>query len=153
VRAALSAAGIALGIATMVSVLGVSNSSRSQLIAEIDALGTNLLTVTPGQSFSGQNTSLPSQSPAMVRRIGPVFSASAIGDVSANVYRSDRISAANTNAIAVYAAQPTLLGTLQGHVTHGRFLNDATSHFSAVVLGASAAQALGVDNADGTVQV
>ncbi|HWW52162.1 MAG TPA: ABC transporter permease, partial [Acidimicrobiales bacterium] len=99
-RAALSAAGIALGIATMVSVLGVSNSSRSQLIAEIDALGTNLLIVTPGQSFSGQNTSLPRQSPAMVRRIGPVLGASAIGDVNANVYRSDRISAANTNAIA-----------------------------------------------------
>jgi putative ABC transport system permease protein len=153
VRAALSAAGIALGIATMVSVLGVSNSSRSQLIAEIDALGTNLLTVTPGQSFSGQNTALPRRSPAMVRRIGPVLGASAIGDVNANVYRSDRISAANTNAIAVYAAQPTLLGTLQGRVAHGRFLNDATAHFSAVVLGASAAQALGVDDANGTVQI
>ena len=43
-RAVLSAAGIALGIATMVGVLGISNSSRAQLVAQIDALGTNLLT-------------------------------------------------------------------------------------------------------------
>ena len=153
VRAALSAAGIALGIATLVSVIGVSSSSRAQLIAEIDALGTNLLTVTPGQSFGGQGVTLPAPAPAMVRRIGPVLGSSAIGDVNANVYRSDRISAANTNAIAVYAAQPTLLRTLQGRVADGRFLNDATAHFPAVVLGASTAQALGVDNADGTVQV
>jgi putative ABC transport system permease protein len=152
-RAALSAAGIALGIATLVSVIGVSSSSRSQLIAEIDALGTNLLTVTPGQSFGGQGVTLPAQAPAMVRRIGPVLGSSAIGDVNANVYRNDRISPANTDAIAVYAAQPTLLRTLQGRVADGRFLNDATAHFPAVVLGASAAQALGVDHADGTVRI
>jgi putative ABC transport system permease protein len=152
-RAALSAAGIALGIATLVSVIGVSSSSRAQLIAEIDALGTNLLTVTPGQSFGDQGVTLPAQAPAMVRRIGPVLGSSAIGDVNANVYRNDRVSPANTDAIAVYAAQPTLLRTLQGRVADGRFLNDATAHFPAVVLGASAAQALGVDNADGAVRI
>ena len=53
-RAILSALGVALGIATMVAVLGISGSSRAQLLAQIDALGTNLLTVTPGQSFTGQ---------------------------------------------------------------------------------------------------
>ena len=153
VRAALSAAGIALGIATMVSVIGISSSSRAQLIAEIDALGTNLLTVTPGQSFSNPSVTLPAQAPAMVRRIGPVLGSSAIGDVGANVYRNDRISVANTNAIAVYAAQPTLLRTVQGRVADGRFLNDATAHFPAVVLGAAAAQALGVEDGDGSAQV
>ena len=55
-RSILSAVGIALGIATMVAVLGISASSRAQLVAEIDALGTNLLTVTPGQSFSAVRT-------------------------------------------------------------------------------------------------
>jgi putative ABC transport system permease protein len=91
----------------------------------------------------------------MVRRIGPVLGASAIGDVSpnVNVYRNNRISVANTNAIAVYAAQPTLLGTLQGHLAAGRFLNEANNHFPAVVLGASAASALGVDRADGSVDL
>src|ERR1700674_304210 len=82
-RAALSALGVALGIATMVAVLGISSSSRAQLIAQIDALGTNLLTVAPGQSFGGQTATLPPAAPAMVARIGPVIGASAIGDVNA----------------------------------------------------------------------
>jgi len=98
-RAVLSAVGVALGIATMVAVLGVSSSSRAQLVAHIDALGTNLLTVAPGQSFGGQTATLPPSAPTMVARIGPVIGASAIGDVNAQVYRNDRISAANTNAI------------------------------------------------------
>ena len=154
-RTLLSAAGIALGIATMVSVLGISTSSRAQLVAQIDALGTNLLTVAPGQSFSSQAVTLPEQAPAMVRRIGPVLGASAIGDVgsSVNIYRNDRISSANTNAISVYAAQTSLLGTLQGHLARGRFLNNATAHMPAVVLGAGAASALGVDRAGGSAEV
>jgi len=155
VRAALSAAGIALGVATMVAVFGISSSSRSQLLAEIDALGTNLLTITPGQSFVGQNITLPKQAPAMISRIGPVLADSAIGDVGANVdlYRNDRIPPANTNAISVYAAQTSLLSTLEGHLARGRFLNAATEHLPAVVLGSDTARVLGVDRADGSVQL
>jgi putative ABC transport system permease protein len=152
-RAILSAVGVSLGIATMVAVLGISGSSRAQLVAEIDALGTNLLTVTPGQSFTGQSVTLPASAPVMVSRIGPVIAASAIGDVNASVYRNDRISSANTNAITVYAAQPNLLVTLQGHLADGSFLNPATSRYPAVVLGAHAAGALGVNRADGSVLV
>jgi putative ABC transport system permease protein len=140
-------------VATLVAVLGISSSSRAQLIAQIDALGTNLLTVTPGQSLGGGQAVLPGTAPAMVRRIGPVQSAAALGDVSANVYRNDRIPAANTDAITVFSAQTNLLQTLQGHLARGRFLNQATARFPAVVLGASAAAALGVDRADGTIQV
>ncbi len=152
-RAVLSAVGVALGIATMVAVLGISSSSRAQLVAQIDALGTNLLTVTPGQSDSGQPATLPPQAPAMVARIGPVTGVSAIGDVNANVYRNDRISTANTNAITVYSAGTGLLRTLQGRMAQGTFLDAATARYPAVVLGADAAAALGVDHADGTDQV
>lgn len=155
VRTVLSAAGVALGAATVVAVLGISTSSRAQLIAEIDALGTNLLTVSPGQAFSGPGTTLPRTAPAMVRRVGPVLATSAIGDVAPDmhVFRNDRISSANTNGIAVYAAEDTLLATLQGHLAAGRFLNAASEHLPAVVLGAQAAQALGVDRADGSIEV
>src|SRR6266581_2536616 len=145
VRAALSALGVALGIATMVAVLGISSSSRAQLVAQIDALGTNLLTVAPGQSFGGQAVSLPPQAPAMVARIGPVIGASAIGDVNAQVYRNNRISPANTNAITVYSAGTSLLRTLQGQLARGAFLDAATARYPAVVLGRDAAAALGVD--------
>jgi putative ABC transport system permease protein len=150
-RAALSAVGVALGIATMVAVLGISGSSRAQLVAQIDALGTNLLTVAPGQTFGGQAVTLPATAPAMVARIGPVIGASAIGDVNAQVYRNDRISAANTNAITVYSADAGLLGTLQGRLARGAFLTAATARYPAVVLGADAATALGVDRAGGLV--
>src|SRR5579872_683910 len=151
-RTALSAGGVAVGVATIVAVLGISSSSRAQLIAQIDSLGTNLLTVSPGQSFSGQSVSLPSTAPAMVRRVAPVLGASAIGDVGAgvDVYRNDRISSANTNAISVYAAEDSLVATLQGQLAQGRFLNAANARFPVVVLGAAAAAALGVDTADGS---
>jgi putative ABC transport system permease protein len=152
-RAILSAAGVALGIATMVAVFGISSSSRAQLIAKIDALGTNLLTVTPGQSFTGENLTLPKTAPAMVRRIGPVLAASAIGDVHASVYRNDHIPTVNTEAVTVYSADTSLLKTLQGQMARGRFLSSATARFPAVVLGADAASALGIDRADGSVRV
>ncbi len=83
----------------------------------------------------------------MVTRIGPVLGASAIGDVSASVYRSNFISPANTEAITVYAADTNLLSTLEGQTSQGEFLNRATSHYPAVVLGAAAASALGIDRA------
>ena len=54
-RAALSALGIAIGTAAIVAVLGLSSSSQAGLLAEIDRLGTNLLTVEAGQSLTGQD--------------------------------------------------------------------------------------------------
>jgi putative ABC transport system permease protein len=152
-RALLSAVGIALGVATLVAVTGISSSSRAQLIAQIDALGTNMLTVTPGQSLTGGTASLPAAAPAMAARVGPVQAAAAIGDVAANVYRNDRIPAANTDAIAVYSATTNLLRTVQGHLARGTFLNPATARFPAAVLGANAASALGIDRAGGQAQV
>src|SRR5262249_21350229 len=50
-RAALSATGIAIGVAAIVAVLGLSASSSAGLLAEISKLGTNLLTVTNGQNL------------------------------------------------------------------------------------------------------
>jgi putative ABC transport system permease protein len=151
-RGALSAAGIALGVATMVAVLGISSSSRAQLIAEIDSLGTNMLTVAPGGALSPDAT-LPPQAAAMIRRIGPVIADSGVGSVPGSVYRNDHISQANTNAITVFAAEPSLLRTMRGQVVAGRFLNRASERFPAVVLGASAAVALGIDRADGSVEL
>jgi putative ABC transport system permease protein len=152
-RSVLSALGIAVGIATMVAVLGISASSRSQLVAEIDALGTNLLTVTPNQSYTSSTATLPVTAPGMIARIGPVIDAAAIGDVQANVYRSNQIPAANTNAITVYWAGPGLLHTLQGQMAKGSFLTMASARYPAVVLGPYAAQALGIDRADGSALV
>ncbi|MGO4759675.1 ABC transporter permease, partial [Streptomyces sp. 2MCAF27] len=73
-RAFLSALGIAIGIAAMVAVVGISSSSRADLDRSLAALGTNLLTVSPGSTMSGGQARLPETAEEMVSRIGPVYS-------------------------------------------------------------------------------
>jgi ABC-type lipoprotein release transport system permease subunit len=143
-RAALSALGIAIGVAAMVAVLGISASSRADLLAQLDALGTNLLRVTPGETFLGDEAKLPSESLGMLRRVGPVRRVAATGNTGASVRRSDLIPEEETGGISVLAADPELLGTLGGELASGRFLNRASARYPAVVLGAKAAERLGV---------
>jgi putative ABC transport system permease protein len=152
-RAALSGLGIAIGIAAMVAVLGVSESSRADLIAELDRLGTNLLTVAPGQTLRGDTATLPPAATGMIGRIPAVEEVAATSPVSGNVYRSDKIPADETSGIAIRAAQTGLLQTLGGRTTSGAWLNAATERYPAVVLGAVSAQRLGIDHAGPDVQV
>lgn len=152
-RTGLSGLGIAIGIAAMVAVLGISSSSKADLLAQLDRLGTNLLTVSPGQTLFGEDASLPKESVGMIGRIGPVESVSATGTVSASVRRSDLIPAQQTGGIAVRAARSDLLGVLGGAVRSGRFLDAATEQYPAVVLGSVAAERLGIDRADPSVLV
>jgi putative ABC transport system permease protein len=143
-RAVLSALGIAIGIAAMVAVLGISASSRAQLQSTLDQLGTNMLTVSPGQTLFGEQSYLPDESVGMVARIGPVATATATGRVSAaNVYRNDRIPKGETGGISVLAARTDLLGTVRATVASGTWLNAATDRYPAVVLGAETAKLLG----------
>ena len=150
-RAGLSALGIAIGIAAMVAVLGISESSRADLLAQLDSLGTNLLTVTPGETFFGADAKLPKESLGMLRRVGPVQQVAATGNTSATVRRSDRIPVVETGGISVLAADPGLLAALGGQLADGRFLNRATARYPTVVLGAKAAERLGIGRAGGQV--
>jgi putative ABC transport system permease protein len=150
-RAALSALGIAIGIAAMVAVLGISESSRADLLAQLDSLGTNLLRVTPGETFFGADAKLPEESLGMLGRVGPVEQVAATGNTDASVRRSDLIPEAETGGISVLAADPKLLGTLGGELADGRFLNRATARYPTVVLGAKAAERLGIGRAGGQV--
>ena len=152
-RAALSALGIAIGIAAMVAVVGISASSRADLLAQLDALGTNLLTVTPGQTFAGSDAKLPKEAPGMIGRVGPVQRTSSTSPVDATVRRTDRIPREETGGIAVLAADTHLLTTLGGETAEGAFLNDAMARYPAVVLGAVAAERLGVDRVGGQVRL
>jgi putative ABC transport system permease protein len=143
-RSALSALGIAIGIAAIVSVLGISASSQASLVAELGRLG-NLLTVSPGQDLNGNTVPLPVTAQQMIRRIPPVQSAAgyaALSDIA--VYRSAAIPSVQSSGISVAAADPGLLRTVGGSLASGEFLNGASSHFPAVVLGWSAAKLLGI---------
>ncbi|MFC6936280.1 ABC transporter permease [Actinomadura yumaensis] len=87
----LSALGIAIGIAAMIGVVGISTSSRAQLQATLDRLGTNLLTVAPGRDFFGDDAKLPVDTVPMISRIEHVRSVSGTGKLDVKVYRNDRI--------------------------------------------------------------
>jgi putative ABC transport system permease protein len=144
-RAALSALGIAIGVAAIVAVLGLSSSSQAGLLAEIDRLGTNLLTVTNGQNLLGNTATLPLAAPGMIARIGPVTQVQETGSIDTNVYRSPLIPPINTNALSVQAASLGLPATVGTTIAQGRYLNAATARLPVVVLGAAAAERLGIE--------
>jgi putative ABC transport system permease protein len=144
-RAVLSALGVSIGIAAIVGVLGISASSQADLLAQLDRLGTNLLTVSPGSSLGSGPAVLPRAAPGMIRRVGPVLHVSATGVVpNTSVYKSDKIPAYQTGGIGVRATDIDLPQTLGASVVHGTFLNAATSNYPAAVLGASTARYLGI---------
>ncbi len=144
-RAVLSSLGIAIGISAMIAVIGISSSSRAELDRTLDALGTNLLTADPGSTFTGGAASLPLSAEAMIGRIGPVQATSAIGLVpEAKVYRTDQIPVEQTGGIAAYATREDLLATTATGLRSGSWLNAATGTYPVTVLGAEAAERLGI---------
>jgi putative ABC transport system permease protein len=145
-RSALTAIGIAIGIAAMLAVLGIAESSRATLLAELDRIGSNLLTVSAGQTFFGDDATLPLTATSMIDRVGPVEGASSVTSTSATIRRTDKISEAETGGIAVQATDPDLLETLGGSLAAGRFIDEAVADYPAVVLGAVAAERLGIDS-------
>jgi putative ABC transport system permease protein len=144
-RAALSSLGIAIGVAAIVAVLGLSSSSQAGLLAEIGKLGTNLLEVQNGQTDFGKTAELPKRAPAMIARIGPVTETQFVGTTSASAYRNPLIPRVNTNAIGVAASSLQLPKAVGTTLHAGTYLNAATAHLPVCVLGAVAAQHLGID--------
>ncbi len=144
-RAALSGLGIAIGVAAIVAVLGLSASSQAGLNAEIARLGTNLLTVTNGQNFTGGTAELPKAAPAMIARLPAVNQVQDTGTVTASAYRSPLIPAVDTNALSVDAASLGLPAAASTSIARGSYLNAATAREPVAVLGSAAAQRLGID--------
>lgn len=152
-RAALSALGIAIGIASMVAVLGLSASSRQGLLEQLDQLGTNLLTVAPGQTLGGDDATLPRAARRSLSRLGGVEQVASVRSVDASVRRTDKIDVNETGGIAVAAADPSLLPTLGASLSRGRFLNAGSGRTPAVVLGSEAAATLGIDRPGESVYI
>ena len=146
-RAGLSALGIAIGVAAIVAVLGLSASSQAGLLNEINQLGTNLLTVSNGQSLTGGTAELPTTAPGMIGRISGVQQVQSTGAVNgANAYRTPYIPSVDTKGLTVQAASLDLLPVLATTVAQGHYLNAATAQEPVAVIGAvAAAQLLGID--------
>jgi putative ABC transport system permease protein len=143
-RVFLSALGIAIGIAAMLGVVGISASSQEQLNRQLEALGTNLLTVAPGQTLFGETSHLPAEAEGAIGQIAPVTAVTATGNTQAKVYRNDHIPEEESGSISVTAARLDLLQDTGVRLAGGTWLNAATQRYPATVLGAKAADRLGV---------
>ena len=143
-RAALSVLGVAIGIAAMVAVLGVTRSSQADVLARIDRVGTNLLTVANGKTLRGAEAELPPTAGPAVTRTQGVVSAAATATLQTQIYRSDRIPRGRTGGLSVRVTDPELPATLGATLVRGRFLDAALIRYPAVVLGHYAATVLGI---------
>jgi putative ABC transport system permease protein len=144
-RAALSALGIAIGTAAIVGVLGLSSSSQAGLIAEINRLGTNLLTVEAGQTLTGGPAQLPREAPArltLLDNVDRVADTALLKDQY--VYRNSMIPVAETGGLQVRATSLNLLSVLGTGIARGDWLNEGTAREPVAVLGSAAANQLGI---------
>jgi len=145
VRAALSILGIAIGVAAIVAVLGITRSSQADLLARIDRLGTNLLTVADAQSLTGERIQLPTTAAVTIARTPGVRYVAPTADLlGVQVYRSDRVPVYRSNGIAARACDAALLSALEGQLASGAFFNAATARYPVTVLGFEAAERLGI---------
>ncbi len=147
-RAVLTATGIAIGIAAIVAVLGISASGRADLLATLDDLGTNLLRVEPGAGIFGNTSEVPEEASDMTLRIRPVEQVTATTRADASVRRNDLIPELETSGINILAADTNLLGVLRADMSEGRFIDAATAQVPAIVLGNVAAERLGIEDLD-----
>jgi len=154
VRAALSVLGIAIGIAAIVAVLGITRSSQSDLLARIDRLGTNLLTVANGSTLSGEETPLPPTAALTISQTAGVRAVAATAELDGvNIYRTDRIPSYRTSGLTTRAADASLLRTLDVRMANGVFLSAATERYPTVVLGHEAARQLGIAQPGGDTRI
>ena len=145
-RAALSALGIAIGTAAIVAILGLSASSQAGLLAEIDRLGTNLLTVEAGQRLTGQDAELPVEAPGRITLLDDVQVLAHTGLMKREkAYRNSLIPVGNTGGLQVRATSLNLLSVLDTGIARGSWLNAGTAREPVAVLGSAAATRLGID--------
>lgn len=144
-RATLAALGVAVGVGSMIAVLALTASSQADLVARIQDLGTNLLTVQQGSGITGPEKELPATAPLSIARVDGVEAVSSTALLTGiHVLRTDRVPAYWTAGLEVRAADLSLVSTLQGRFVAGRYLSAATDRFRVVVLGYQAASSLGI---------
>lgn len=154
VRAALSIVGIAIGIAAIVAVLGITRSSQSDLLARLDRLGTNLLTVVNGETLGGDEVQLPDTAAATIARTVGVVGVAPTAELDGvRVYRTDRVPVYRTNGLSARAADATLMSTLDAQLIGGSFFTEATARYPVVVLGYDAARQLGIGHVEAYTRI
>lgn len=146
-RTLLTALGIGIGIASMVAVVGISSSSKADLIADLDELGTNLLQLRPGQSVLGDSAQLPTDAAVMVANVSTVTDTAGVTKLNNEVTRS--IHDDEPNGLSVIATDGDITDTLQLEASAGRLIDSGTQRLPVAVLGSVAAERLGITDLAG----
>jgi putative ABC transport system permease protein len=131
-RSGLTTLGILIGIAAVILTVGLGEGAQGRVSAQIDALGSNLLVVSPGSSTSsttGVRGGLGSASTLTVNDATALRSTTVAPDISAVapiIQRSEALTGALTNwTTTVVGTTPSWLSVRARAVTEGRFLTDA----------------------------
>jgi putative ABC transport system permease protein len=151
-RSALTVLGIMIGIAAVILTVGLGEGAQAQVSSQITALGTNLLTVSPGSStsaagirggFGSASTLTRADADALasktdapdIRAVAPVTSSSSTLTDTVN---------SNNWTTTVNGTTPSWLGVRGRSMTLGRFLDnqDVADHAAVAVLGATTASEL-----------
>lgn len=145
-RTALSALGVAVGIAALTAITGIAASNQAQLLSELDALGANMIVVQPGTGADSKPVPLPETAPGMIARIRGVQQVGTLEKLpdGTGVYRSDLIPESQGNGLTASAANPGFLSSVEGSMAKGRWLTEGDRSLPVVVLGASAAARMGI---------
>src|SRR6185437_4384448 len=149
-RSGLTVVGIMIGIAAVILTVGLGQGAQNQVASEINALGTNLLTVTPGsttsssgirQGFGSESTLVPADATALqsqtvapdVKAVAPVASSS-----------ESLIAGSSSWTSTVNGTTPAWATVRSRSVTQGRFIDDedVTDGSAVAVLGATTAAEL-----------
>jgi putative ABC transport system permease protein len=149
-RSALTVLGIMIGITAVILTVGLGEGAQQQVTSQISALGSNLLTVTPGSTtsssgirggFGSASTLTVGDSTALTSKVV----APDIAAVAPAISTNQSLVAGSTNwTTTAVGTDPSWLTVRGRSLTEGRFIagHDVATKADVVVLGATTAQEL-----------
>ncbi len=147
-RTAMASIGIAIGVASLIALVGIINSGEADAQRDLLEQGIDVLELTPGTSFAEDPELLPDAAAAIDTHMKEVSVVASIRRVPATLRKTDLIPEVETGGIRIFAVEADdldLLIPLRGGVATGRFHDAATLQVPTVVLGADTAEVLGFD--------
>jgi len=157
-RLVLTALGTVLGIAALVSTLGLAKTAGNQIVSRFDELGETRIVVSPADnSFGGQEgtSSIPWNAEQRLVRLNGVAAAGTKSDVNVSGVLSRSVPVVdplgiNEHQIGVIATSGGLLDAVRGTIRTGRYFDNGHSDRAdpVVVLGPAAAQRLNIFRLD-----
>jgi putative ABC transport system permease protein len=149
-RSSLTVLGILIGIAGVIIAVGLGEGASSQVTSEINSLGSNVLTITPGSttSSSGIRGALGSASTLTMADVAALRSHVDAPDVKAVAPITSQTevltATGQTATTSVQGTTPVWLNVRGRTLAEGRFLDnqDVTDHTAVGVLGATTASEL-----------